>query len=89
MTNHEFRRPSMKRLAAIALLAALAATAFATKYAGDFEELGTSARAIGMGGAVVAAASDPSAIYYNPSRPSGFERTSVLFLHSEDFSGLV
>ena len=71
------------------LLAALAAAAFATRYAGDFEELGTSARAIGMGGAVVAAASDPSAIYYNPSRPSAFERTSVLFLHSEDFSGLV
>jgi len=71
------------------LLAALAATAFATRYAGDFEELGTSARAIGMGGAVVAAAADPSAIYYNPSRPSGFARTSVLFLHSEDFSGLV
>jgi hypothetical protein len=71
------------------LLAALAATAFATRYAGDFEELGTSARAIGMGGAVVAAAADPSAIYYNPSRPAGFARTSVLFLHSEDFSGLV
>lgn len=67
----------------------MAATAFATRYAGDFEELGTSARAIGMGGAVVAAAADPSAIYYNPSRPSGFTRTSVLFLHSEDFSGLV
>ncbi len=82
-------RRSSGRLAALALLAALAATAFATRYAGDFEELGTSARAIGMGGAVVAAASDPSAIYYNPSRPSGFSRTSVLFLHSEDFSGLV
>ncbi len=67
----------------------MAATTFATRYAGDFEEMSTSARAIGMGGAVVAAASDPSAIYYNPSRPSGFERTSVLFLHSEDFSGLV
>ncbi len=79
----------MRRLGAIMLLAALAATAFATRYAGDFEELGTSARAIGMGGAVVAAAADPSAIYYNPSRPSGFARTSVLFLHSEDFSGLV
>jgi hypothetical protein len=71
------------------LLAVSVATAFATRYAGDFEELGTSARAIGMGGAVVAAASDPSAIYYNPSRPSGFSHTSVLFLHSEDFSGLV
>jgi len=77
------------RLPAFVLLAVLVAAAFATRYAGDFEELGTSARAIGMGGAVVAAASDPSAIYYNPSRPSGFQRTSVLFLHSEDFSGLV
>jgi len=89
MTNQQFRRSGVRGLRAIALLAALAATAFATRYAGDFEELGTSARAIGMGGAVVAAASDASAIYYNPSRASGFQRTSVLFLHSEDFSGLV
>ncbi len=87
--NSRFLRPSPCRRVAVALLVVLAATAFATRYAGDFEELGTSARAIGMGGAVVAAASDPSAIYYNPSRPSGFARTSVLFLHSEDFSGLV
>jgi len=78
-----------ERLRVFALLAGLAASAFATPYAGDFEELGTSARAIGMGGAVVAAAADPSAIYYNPSRTSGFARTSILFLHSEDFSGLV
>jgi len=87
--NSRFHRPGPYQLIAVALLVVLAATAFATRYAGDFEELGTSARAIGMGGAVVAAASDPSAIYYNPSRPSGFQRTSVLFLHSEDFSGLV
>jgi hypothetical protein len=82
-------RLNIGRARAALSLAVLAAAAFATRYAGDFEELGTSARAIGMGGAVVAAASDPSAIYYNPSRPSGFARTSVLFLHSEDFSGLV
>lgn len=82
-------RRGTERLRTVVLLAFLAAVASATRYAGDFEELGTSARAIGMGGAVVAAASDPSAIYYNPSRPSGFARTSVLFLHSEDFSGLV
>jgi hypothetical protein len=82
-------RTNAARLRTAVLLAVSVAAAFATRYAGDFEELGTSARAIGMGGAVVAAASDPSAIYYNPSRPSGFSRTSVLFLHSEDFSGLV
>ena len=82
-------RTNTERLRVAVLLAVSVATAFATRYAGDFEELGTSARAIGMGGAVVAAAADPSAIYYNPSRTSGFARTSVLFLHSEDFSGLV
>lgn len=64
-------------------------TALATKYAGDFEELGTSARAIGMGGAVVAASTDPSAIYYNPSLCSRLRRPSALLMHSEDFSGLV
>jgi hypothetical protein len=68
---------------------AVAATAYATRYAGDFEELGTSARAIGMGGAVVATALDASAIYYNPSLSSRLERSGVLLLHSEDFSGLV
>ncbi len=61
----------------------------ATKYAGDFEELGTSARAIGMGGAVVAVASDPSAIYYNPSLSTRINRTAILLMHSEDFAGLV
>ena len=73
----------------VALLVSLAATAAATYYAGDFEELGTSARAIGMGGAVVATATGPAAIYYNPALASRQERTSLLFLHSEDFSGLL
>ncbi|MBM3330695.1 hypothetical protein FJY68_02445 [candidate division WOR-3 bacterium] len=88
-TKGFYHRPDIGRTRTAVLLTVLAAAAFATRYAGDFEELGTSARAIGMGGAVVAAASDPSAIYYNPSRPSGFSRTSVLFLHSEEHSGMV
>lgn len=71
------------------LLFAFWLTAYATKFAGDFEELGTSARAIGMGGAVVSVAQDPSAIYYNPALCSRFQRTAVLLMHSEDFSGLV
>lgn len=87
--NRRFHWPCSEWSRPVALLAAIAATALATRYAADFEELGTSARAIGMGGAVVAAADDPSAIYYNPARTSGLARTSVLFLHSEDFSGLL
>jgi hypothetical protein len=66
----------------------LLSTALATKYAGDFEELGTSARATGMGGALVACARDPSAIYYNPALTNNLRR-SVLLMHSEDFSGLI
>ncbi|MGQ9708791.1 MAG: hypothetical protein ACUVUR_07985 [bacterium] len=68
---------------------ALYSTTLATRYAGDFEELGTSARAIGMGSAVVAATDDPAAIYYNPSRLTGLKRPAALLMHSEDFSGLI
>ena len=75
--------------AGLLLAVALCSCSYAARYSGDFEQLGTSARATGMGGAAVASASDPSAIYYNPSLSSRFERTEALFLHSEDFSGLV
>jgi hypothetical protein len=63
--------------------------ALATNYAGDFEELGTSARAIGIGGAAVAFLTDPSAIYYNPSLSSRSLRPAALLMHSEDFAGLL
>jgi len=76
------------RAAAVAAFA-IASTLSATEYAGDFELLGTSARAIGMGGAVVASATGPTAIYYNPALASRSERTRVFALHSEDFSGLL
>ncbi|MEO0086357.1 MAG: hypothetical protein ABIK37_06980 [candidate division WOR-3 bacterium] len=74
-------------IACLAVL--LVGQAPATRYAGDFELLGTSARATGMGGAAVAVADDASAIYYNPSRCVGLGRFSAAFLHSSDFSGLV
>ncbi len=73
----------------LALVLLLYFSAQATKYAGDFEELGTSARALGMGGAVVAAANDPSAIYYNPAFTAHLLRRSALLMHAEDFSGLI
>jgi len=82
------RAPGAIALAATALLA-ISSPAFATKYAGDFEEFGTSARAIGMGGAVVSHVAGPSAIYYNPALAARSPLTSALLLHSEDFSGLV
>ncbi len=63
--------------------------AFATKYAGDFEESGVSARAIGLGGAYVAVAADPSAIYYNPAASVRNKNYGVLLMHAESFGGLV
>lgn len=67
----------------------LSRVAFATKYAGDFEEVGVSARALGLGGAYVAVASDPSAIYYNPANSILMKEYSVLLMHAESFGGIV
>jgi len=80
---------TLSRTLAALLAIGLLLPASATKYSGDFEELGTSARAIGMGGAVVSSATGPAAIYYNPALAAYGRSSQVLFLHSEDFSGLV
>ncbi len=71
------------------IIVCLSQICFATKYAGDFEELGVSARAIGLGGAYVAVACDPSAIYYNPSGSARTKTYSVLLMHAESFGGIV
>jgi len=71
------------------IISALCPIGFATKYAGDFEELGVSARAIGLGGAYVAVANDASAIYYNPANVTKIKSYSVFLMHCESFSGLV
>ncbi len=79
----------IRAIGSVLVAQALCGIALATPFAGDFEELGTSARSTGMGGAVVAAALDPSAIYYNPSLTVRSGRTAATFLHSEDFTGLL
>jgi len=63
--------------------------ALGTKYAGDFEELGASARSVGMGSAFVAVGQDPSALYYNPSASAFQDQRSVALMHAENFGGLV
>jgi hypothetical protein len=71
------------------LVAALVGTGSATKYAGDFEELGVSARSVAMGSALVAAGADPAALYYNPSASALLSKSDVMLMHAEDFGGLV
>ncbi len=60
----------------------------ATKYAGEFQELGVGARICGMGGAGVVQGVDPSVIYFNPAGTYYIER-SLLLMHGENFAGLV
>ena len=66
------------------LLLFLTTLAGATQYAGDFEQLGASARVIGMGGTAVTSAFGPAAIYYNPARTGLTGRAGLLLMHSED-----
>lgn len=79
----------MRTAGALLIGAVIIKAASGTSYVGDFELLGTSARAVGMGGALVALVSGPEAIYYNPALAARNHRASALFLHSEDFGGLV
>lgn len=64
-------------------------TSYAKKYAGEFMAVGGGARALGMGGAFAAVANDASAVYWNPSGISGFDKMQALFMHSERFGQLV
>ncbi|MEO0091527.1 MAG: PorV/PorQ family protein [candidate division WOR-3 bacterium] len=61
----------------------------ATPYAGAFQKLGASARALGLGGAYVACVADASAIYYNPSAGVLLDSAQLLFLQSRIFAGIV
>jgi len=69
-------------------LALVPAMLLATKYAGEFQELGVGGRACGMGGTGVAQFSDPSALYFNPAGSFFIDR-GVLLMHAENFAGMV
>lgn len=60
----------------------------ATKYAGEFQELGVGGRACAMGGTGIAQFVDPSVIYFNPAG-SFYTKRSVLLMHAENFAGVV
>ena len=53
----------------------------------SFLKLGVSGRALGMGEAYAAVASDPAATYYNPSALSLIEKPQLLFSHKEWIQG--
>ena len=53
----------------------------------SFLELGIGGRALGMGEAYTAIASDPSATYYNPAALSLSKKSQLLLMHKEYFQG--
>ena len=61
----------------------------AAKYAGEAFSLGGSARSLGFGGAYVALADDPSALYYNPAGLAKIRTDAAILLHSETFGSLL
>lgn len=63
--------------------------AWATKYAGDFQELGVGARPLGMGSAFVAGSADPFSLYWNPAGSARVEKKTISFMHAENFAGIV
>ena len=62
---------------------------YATKYAGEFLNMGIGARALGMGGAFVALANDASATYWNPAGLVQLNEREFSIMHAERFAGVV
>jgi len=60
----------------------------AGRYAGDFMEIGSGVRALGLGGAFTAVADDGSAIYWNASGISQLKRIEVGLMRSFLYEGL-
>ncbi len=84
----KFVRPVSILLLAV-VVAGWPLRASAKKFAGEFMAMGGGARALGLGGAYSAVASDASAIFWNPAGISGLERRQALFMHSERFGDLI
>ncbi|HUI10770.1 MAG TPA: PorV/PorQ family protein [Bacteroidota bacterium] len=76
-------------LCAALLAAPAAAQTVVAKYAGEFIALGVGARALGMGGAFAALASDVTAGYWNPAGLARVDYPEFILMHDAEFGGLV
>jgi len=70
------------------LFVASAGTGIA-KYAGEFLALGVGGRALGLGGAHVALASDVTSGYWNPAGLARITYPQIILMHDEQFGSLV
>jgi hypothetical protein len=71
------------------LIPPTAPAASRAKYAGEFLAIGIGGRALGLGGAYAALASDVTAGYWNPAGLSALEYPQIALMHDERFGGLV
>lgn len=59
------------------------------KYGADFLGVGIGGRALGMGGAYVAAGEDVTSAYWNPAGLTAMDSLEVAYMHAERFAGVV
>jgi len=78
----------MASIVAFAMISTAPAAEIA-KYAGEFISTGVGARALGMGGAYVAAGGDATQGYWNPAGLSQLNYPEIAAMHSERFAGVV
>ncbi len=76
-------------LAAVPVLVPAASAQKVVNYGADFLAGGVGGRALGMGGAHVAATQDVSSGYWNPSGLSRLQFPEVAYMHAERFAGVV
>lgn len=76
-------------IAVAVLIPLFAITAHGTKYAGEPFSLGIGARALGMGGAVVAGPYDATSGYWNPAGLSLISGRQIQTMHAETFGSLL
>jgi len=83
-----FRILRLEFTKAVARLMLIPMLLMATKYAGEFQELGVGGRACAMGGTGIAQFVSPSVIYFNPAG-SFYVNRGLLVMHAENFAGIV
>lgn len=59
------------------------------RYSGEFMAMGAGSKTLAMGGAAVATANDPWALFYNPAGLASIDNRQFGFMHAEQFEGVV
>ncbi len=78
-----------REMLVIIVLLAMISSVFATKYAGEFTDLGVGVRAAGMGGSFTMNNADLQALWWNPAGLTGLSaRPQVYLMHAEMFGDL-